>query len=126
MDESIAIETILVLPRNQFYFKYQINNGVYHTIKKEKAFNYFSQFISVGNFMTLQDYLQRFLPFVIIVAQDQIIELKKKISDNEYFQDQIKKDLQGQMKNPVMKSNKKQESIPNDNLLKDIFEKILK
>lgn len=126
MNENIAIETVIVLPRNQFYFRYQINNGVHHTIKKEDAFKYFSQFISRAHYMVLQDYLQRFLPFIIIVAQDKIIELKKKISDNEFFQKQLKEDLQSKLKVSVLKENKKQESIPNDNLLNDIFEKVLK
>lgn len=125
MNENLAIETVTVLPHNQFYFKYQLNEGIYHTIKKEQAFKYFSQFAQQRNFLKLQGLLSRFLPFIIIVAEDRIIELKKKEEDHEYYQKQIKKDIHAQMKKPSY-TRKKPESIANDNLLKDFYKKLTK
>ena len=124
MEENVAIETVTVFPHTQFYFKYQLNEGVYHTIKKEQAFKYLSQFVELRNFLLLQDLLQRFLPFTIIVAQDTIIELKKKISDSKYYEKEIKKDIINQMKKPIQIDRRKPEHMPNDRILNDLYKKL--
>ncbi len=121
-EKDTAIDIVTVFPRNQFYYKYQLNEGVFHTIKKENALEYFSQFISRKNYSILEDLLVRFLPFTIIVENDKIIELKKKVSDNSYFSKKIKNDVKKQMKVKIDRSPK--ERIPNDKLLKKINKKM--
>lgn len=124
MDDKIAIETITAIPRNQFYWKYQINEGIFHTIRKEQAFKYFSSFLQRRNFLILRDYLDHFLPFLIIVNQDEIIELKKIQTDIDYFRTRIKDDLHNQMRNPQMP--REEEKIPNDDKIEKILKSFLK
>lgn len=123
-ESSLAIETVTVLPRTQFYYKYQLNNGVFHTIKKDQAFPYLSQFVEKNNLLRLQDLLQRFLPFTIIVSKNKIIELKKKMEDREYYQQTLRRDLQKRLHNPLSKQTK--EYMPNDKKVKEMTKKFLK
>ena len=92
-EKTVAIESIFVIPRNQFYFSYRINEGVVHTIKKENAFRYLIQYVSKKNYVILADYLSRFLPFIILVKDDTVVELKKQDLDIAFYRQQIENEI---------------------------------
>lgn len=126
MEKEAAIETILIIPKNQFYLKYQINEGLNHTIKREKAFEYFKDFLSQKNYSLLSDYLSRFLPMLIMVKEDKIIELQKDNSNNqEHYHNKLKQEINSILLygKPKVKNN---EQITNDKKLNKICQKFLK
>lgn len=121
---STAIETVFILPRNQFYVSYRINEGANHIIKKDDAFEYFKQFISNKNVRPLIDALDRFQPILILVSTDEVIELKKEINDFDYYRDVLKDEIFNQV-NRGGQSITKKEVIPNDKKLQGFMKKVL-
>ena len=76
-EATIAIESIFAIPRNQFHWGYKINEGVLHTIKKRKTFRVLKRKSVSKELCLLADLISRFIPFIILVKEDKIIELKK-------------------------------------------------
>jgi hypothetical protein len=126
MEKEAAISTILIIPKNQFYFSYKINEGISHVIKKEKAFNYFKEFITLKNYSLLSDYLSRFLPMIIFVSEDKIIELKKEASiNNNYHHHKLEKEIESITKLGFQKKSKK-EYLSNDKKVEKLCKKVNK
>lgn len=92
-EKTAAIESILVIPRNQFYWTYRVNEGSEHTIKKEKIFNFLKEHVTEKNYMKLSDLLSRFLPFIILVKENSIVELKKQKIDSYFYRQKIEKEI---------------------------------
>ncbi len=92
-ETSIAVETIFVLPRNQFHWSYRINEGAIHTIKKEEIFDFLKEYTSQVNYAKLLDFLSRFRSFLIFVKEDKIIELTKKLQDTEYYRQVLENEI---------------------------------
>lgn len=124
MDEQkTAIISVVVLPRNQFHFQYRLNEGKMHTIKKEDALGYLSQFVSSSHYLKLTNLLSKFLPFIILVPENEIVELKKEDSDPEHYRKGIEDELQTIGK--YYRNNFDQEKFPNDKKIKEISKKFL-
>ena len=92
-EKTAAIESILVIPRNQFYWTYRVNEGSEHTIKKEKIFNFLKEHVTEKNYIKLSDLLSRFLPFIILVKENSIVELKKQKIDSYFYRQKIEKEI---------------------------------
>lgn len=92
-EKTAAIESILVIPRNQFYWTYRVNEGSEHTIKKEKIFNFLKEHVTEKNYIKLSDLLSRFLPFIILVKENSIVELKKQKIDSYFYKQKIEKEI---------------------------------
>jgi len=92
-EKTAAIESILVIPRNQFYWTYRVNEGSEHTIKKEKIFNFLKEHVTEKNYIKLSDLLFRFLPFIILVKENSIVELKKQKIDSYFYRQKIEKEI---------------------------------
>lgn len=92
-EKTAAIESILVIPRNQFYWTYRVNEGSKHTIKKEKIFNFLKEHVTEKNYIKLSDLLSRFLPFIILVKENSIVELKKQKIDSYFYRQKIEKEI---------------------------------
>jgi hypothetical protein len=92
-EKTAAIESILVIPRNQFYWTYRVNEGSEHTIKKEKIFNFLKEHVTEKNYIELSDLLSRFLPFIILVKENSIVELKKQKIDSYFYRQKIEKEI---------------------------------
>lgn len=121
---DVAIETIFILPRNQFYTGYKINEGILHTIKRDKAFEYLKQFVSNKNYVKLSELLNRFLPILILVKEDRIVELKKSRNDEEYYHKQLESEIYGSLTKGSFEI--KEEKVSNDALLDKVLKKVLK
>jgi predicted house-cleaning noncanonical NTP pyrophosphatase (MazG superfamily) len=92
-ETSIAVETVFVLPRNQFYWSYRINEGATHTIKKEEIFDYLKEYVTQKNYAKLADLLARFRSFLILIKEDRVVELTKKLHDEEYYRKTIEDEI---------------------------------
>jgi uncharacterized protein YPO0396 len=92
-ETSIAVETVFVLPRNQFYWSYRINEGATHTIKKEEIFDYLKEYVTQKNYAKLADFLSRFRSFLILIKEDRVVELTKKLHDEEYYRKTIEDEI---------------------------------
>lgn len=123
--DDAAISTILVVPKNQFYFSYRINEGVSHVIKKEKAFKYFKTFISQKNYTDLSNYLSKFLPILILVDEDKIVELKKEDSENNQYHHMKLENEMKSVGSRNRKVNREKEFISNDKKLQNLFKKMV-
>ena len=78
MEETLtSVEFIIVMPHNQYRFKYRINDGSYHFISKYDAPNFFSKYIEIKDKRLLVDFVSRFRPFVILPEEKEIFELSK-------------------------------------------------
>ena len=123
---EIAVETVFVIPHNQYYIGYKINEGVFHTIKKEEAPEYFCSFVSSMNYGRINFLLQRFLPFIIMVQDDRVIELKKKRSDTEYYSEQIKNEIFSKVTDGFDTfSIEEPERFSNENNLQKMLDKVI-
>jgi len=124
--KEAAIETIFVIPKNQFYIGYRLNEGIMHTIKKDRAFKYFKDFISQKNYIQLADLLSRFLPLLIMVKEDKIIELKKDDdTSNLHHHEKLEKEIKSAT-STGLKIDRKKEYISNDKELEKIYKINLK
>ena len=92
-EDTAAIESILVIPRNQFYWTYRVNEGSEHTIKKEKIFNFLKEHVTEKNYIKLSDFISRSLPFILLVKEDSIVELKKQKIDSLFYRQKIEKEI---------------------------------
>jgi uncharacterized membrane-anchored protein YitT (DUF2179 family) len=92
-EKTAAIESILVIPRNQFYWTYRVNEGSEHTIKKEKIFNFLKEHVTEKNYIKLSNLLSKFLPFIILVKENSIVELKKQKIDSYFYRQKIEKEI---------------------------------
>ena len=92
-EDTAAIESILVIPRNQFYWTYRVNEGSEHTIKKEKIFNFLKEYVTEKNYIKLSDLISRSLPFILLVKEDSIVELKKQKIDSLFYRQKIEKEI---------------------------------
>ena len=97
--KEIAVETVFVLPRNQFYWSYQINEGAIHTEPKEQIFEFLKEFVSARQYRFLIDLLSRMQPFLILVRDDRVIELSKKDIDISYLRKNIEDEITGVLNN---------------------------
>lgn len=122
-EKTAAIESILVIPRNQFYWTYRVNEGSEHTIKKEKIFNFLKEHVTEKNYIKLSDLLSRFLPFIILVKENSIVELKKQKIDSYFYRQKIEKEISDVMTRFSVR-NTHEDSL--ENKLTDIQKKILK
>lgn len=126
-NNETTIESIFIMYRNQYYVNYQINNGVRHTIKREKAFKYFKGFVSQKNYILLLDLLSRYIPILIIIKEDKVIELEKDEYDFRGYRDLINDEFKNMSKNDLSNNDlSNNEIISNDNKLENIFKKVLK
>lgn len=119
MEEDISIEYILVIPHNQFRFRYIINDGKIHSIRKEKLLKFLEPYLGEHVRKSI-DFIQRFRPFIIDVKEKEVFELKKEDSNltNEKiinFEKIIK----------TFKQEEKEEHIANDNLLEKTTKRVL-
>lgn len=108
-EKTIAIESVLVIPRNQFYWSYRLNEGAEHTIKKENVYEFLREYTSEKNRVLLADLISRFLPMMILVKEDKIIELKKQKQNIEFYRQRIEKEITDTLTN--FDFNKKDNSI---------------
>lgn len=120
-----SVEYIVVLPHNQFRFKYRMNDGSYHFISKNDITNFFSRYIDLKDKRTLIDYVSRFRPFLIIPEDRTIFELSKTDSH------EVRGSLMNLSEKEIMKiktamEEEKQDMIHNDTLLSRIHDKLLK
>lgn len=92
-ESTAAIESILVIPRNQFYWTYRVNEGSEHTIKKERIFNFLKEYVTEKNYIKLSDLISRSLPFILLVKEDSIVELKKQKIDSLFYRQKIEKEI---------------------------------
>ena len=122
-EKTAAIESILVIPRNQFYWTYRVNEGSEHTIKKEKIFNFLKEHVTEKNYIKLSDLLSRFLPFIILVKENSIVELKKQKIDSYFYRQKIEKEISDVITQFSIR-NTHESSL--ENKLTNIQEKVLK
>lgn len=122
-EKAAAIESILVIPRNQFYWTYRVNEGSEHTIKKEKIFNFLKEHVTEKNYIKLSSLLSRFLPFIILVKENSIVELKKQKIDSYFYRQKIEKEISDVMTQFSIR-NTYENSL--ENKLTNIQKKILK
>jgi len=118
--DTVAIESFFVLPRNQFYWSYKINEGVLHTIKKDDIFEFLKRQVSLKNYVNLTDLLSRFRPFIILVKEDKIIELSKQEVEASYYRENIVSELRSVLDKKKFKHEK--ESL--DKKLNKVWKKI--
>ena len=122
-EKTAAIESILVIPRNQFYWTYRVNEGSEHTIKKEKIFNFLKEHVTEKNYIKLSSLLSRFLPFIILVKENSIVELKKQTIDSYFYRQKIEKEISDVMTQFSIR-NTHENSL--ENKLTNIQKKVLK
>lgn len=122
-EKAAAIESILVIPRNQFYWTYRVNEGSEHTIKKEKIFNFLKEHVTEKNYIKLSSLLSRFLPFIILIKENSIVELKKQKIDSYFYRQKIEKEISDVMTQFSIR-NTYENSL--ENKLTNIQKKILK
>lgn len=119
--EDTSIDIITIIPKNQFKFKYIINDGSVHSIRKEKLFDFLKDFILQKDFFKVIDFIQRFRAFVILVEEKQVIELKKE-DDSEYYKEDLKNEIFSAIKTRIIVE--KEELIPNNVLWYEIEKKL--
>lgn len=122
-EATIAIESIFAIPRNQFHWGYKINEGVLHTIKKERLFEFLKERVSQKNYALLADLISRFIPFIILVKEDKIIELKKQKIDSNFYREKIFEEL---ISVTSEKSQFARTNTTNDEKLKKLNKKVKK
>ena len=122
-EDTAAIESVLVIPRNQFYWTYRVNEGSEHTIKKEKIFDFLKGHVTEKNYIKLSDLISRFLPFILLVKEDSIIELKKQKIDSFFYRQKIEKEISDIM-DQFSAKNSHENSL--ENKLTSIQKKVLK
>ncbi len=125
MSNNPAIVSIVAIPRNQFRWRYILNEGKDHVIRKEDAFEYFKQFISTKNYIKLNNLLSSFLPFIILVEEDIVIQLKKEETDNEYYRKAIETEINSVLDKPKENLLGSEEHIKNDDIISRVTEKYL-
>lgn len=118
---SIAIESFFVIPRNQFYWSYKINEGVLHTIHQDRLFNFLKGHVSQKNYLVLTNLISKFKPFIILVKEDKIIELTKKEVDSKHYRKNITAELDTVLKS---KQYKQQQSKEKEKILNNIWKKL--
>lgn len=118
---SIAIESFFVIPRNQFYWSYKINEGVLHTIHQDRLFNFLKGHVSQKNYLVLTNLISKFKPFIILVKEDKIIELTKKEVDSRHYRKNITAELDTVLKS---KQYKQQQSKEKEKILNNIWKKL--
>lgn len=118
---SIAIESFFVIPRNQFYWSYKINEGVLHTIHQDRLFNFLKGHVSQKNYLVLTNLISKFKPFIILVKEDKIIELTKKEVDSRHYRKNITAELDTVIKS---KQYKQQQSKEKEKILNNIWKKL--
>lgn len=106
-ENEIAVETIFVFPRNQFYWAYQINEGATHTESKEEIFKFLKDFTPNEKYYKIVDLLSRFQPFLILVREKEVIELSKKETDYEFLKDVINSEISNTLSTLEIKRNEK-------------------
>lgn len=121
-EPTTAIETIFVIPRNQFYWGYRINEGAIHTETKENIFEFLKEFLPSPQYGKLASFLSRFRPFIILVKEEKLIELKKKEIDREF----TRKLLEDEISQVMNFTNFKEKESSLDKKLEDIFQKVKK
>lgn len=120
--KEIAVETVFVLPRNQFYWSYQINEGAVHTESKETIFSFLKSFVQENQYSTLVNLISRLQPFLILVRDNKVIELQKKDTDISYLRKNIEDELSA-IANSAH-SFKKRETL--DEKIEKVRDKVLK
>lgn len=122
-ENTAAIESILAIPRNQFYWTYRINEGSEHVVKKDKIFNFLKEYVTEKNYLKLSDLISRFLPFILLVKEDSIVELKKQKIDSNFYRQTVEKEISDVM-NQFSIRNSHENSL--ENKLTSIQKKVLK
>lgn len=121
-NKEIAVETVFAIPRNQFYWSYQINEGAVHTEPKENIFEFLKEFIPSSKYSKLIDLIARMRPLLILVREERVIELAKKDVDLSYLRQNIEDEIAWVLNN--YNSFSKPDSL--DEKLKTFQKKVLK
>jgi hypothetical protein len=120
MEQELSVEYITVIPHNQYTFKYIINEGNMHTIRKENIFNFLVKYTPKTCIVELKHLLDTFQPFIIEV-NTQIVTLKKE-DDFEYYKDKIKNEMFSAIK--FVNVEKTEDRISNDYAVDGLVKKI--
>lgn len=115
-----SIEIITVFPHNQLRFKYRLNDGSFHTIKKEDIFPFLKSYVSPTQHRQVLDLLSRFRYFMILVPESRIFELFKSpdTATHSSLEDLTEKEIE-KIYNSLERGSKNQQ-IPNDSLVNAI------
>ena len=83
-----SVETILFLPRNSEFFKYRVNDGQEHTIRKTKIVDFLNQFINQKKVLQAQKLVSKTRPFLVLVSEEIVHELSY-AEDSSTFRNQV-------------------------------------
>lgn len=120
--KSVAIESFFVIPRNQFYWGYRINEGVLHIINKDKVFTFLKDYVPLSKQVQLSDLISRLRPFIILVEEQEIFEMNKQFEvDTNYYRKTLTTELESQLN---YHKDKKESNL--ENKLKSFEKKLIK